>query len=647
MKLATIFCDHAVLQQKKNIPVWGTATPLARIAGRLGNTEAVTVAGDDGRFRLYFPAQTPVGPLILEVQDLTSHEKVTLTDVYIGEVWLAAGQSNMELTLAGTGELGAATIAAADRPLVRFYVVPVTAYPSGRSEAGGTWTVSTPAAAGAFSAVAYHFAEQRQRDTGMAVGIIQAACGGTNIEAWLSRGALLRLNDYEAEVEQYDPAGCAPELFARYPDNRALFDRGQREVDFWKRRFLPLPENVGAERGWQRPDYDDSAWERMELPDSWTMAGYNHAGVFWFRLSIDLPSDWAGKDLELDLGAVDKGDITFFNGEFVGATGDGLEMQCWQEFRHYSVPGKLVKPGRNLLAVRAASAVSICADGGLIGPASKMWLRRRDKQGAAIPLAGVWKLKMEHDLGIDGAEKMRLLGAGECHSLHMMFDNLIAPVIPYAVRGAVWYQGEANAICGAGRYRSLLGGLIRDWRRQWAQREYDFLTVQLPGFQEPRLYSELSTWAQLREAQELATIDCGTPPPITTIDGGDIFDLHPKDKRPVGARLARAAAGQSTGPRAKTAVRHGHSLRVTFVTGGSALQVRGDRLDGFVIAGNDGVYQPAEARIRDSETVELTSASVPAPERVCYAWTNNPSMANLTDADGLPAAPFRLEAARA
>ena len=643
MKLATIFGNHAVLQQGKNLPLWGTATPLARIAAKLGNVSAATVASDDGRFVLYFPPQCPGGPLELQVEDRTTHEILTLTDLHIGEVWLAGGQSNMAFRLGEEGHSGAEAIAAAKLPSVRFYEVPVTTYPSGRSEANGQWTLCSPASAAAFSAVAYYFAAKRSRDTGMAIGIIQAACGGTNIEAWLSRPALAGLPDYAAEQEQYEYNNCNPEIFTRFPDNRELFDREKRDCDCWRRLFPAMPENTGVRRDWHRPELDDASWERLVLPESWTMAGYNHAGVFWFRYTVDLPSEWQGKDLELSLGAVDKADITYFNGQEVGATGDGLEMRFWQELRSYPVPGRLVKAGRNGIAVRAASAVSICADGGLIGPAEKMFLRLKDNPDAVIPLTGEWRMRMECNLGTEGTEKMRVLGAGEPHSLHMMFDNLIAPVVPYAVRGALWYQGEANAICGAGRYRQLLVALIGDWRRWWAQREYDFLIVQLPGFQEPRQYNGLSTWAQLREAQESAARDAGVPPPITTIDCGDTFDLHPRNKRPIGVRLALAAAGKSVGPRFKHALRQGNRIQLYFDTFGSALAQRGDRLDGFVVADSDGVFRAANARITGRNTVDVFSPVIPEPDRVCYAWSNHPTMANLTDSDGLPAAPFRTE----
>lgn len=136
----------------------------------------------------------------------------------------------------------------------------------------------------------------------------------------------------------------------------------------------PLP-NEGVKAGFAEPDYDDADWEVMELPDSWTLAGYRHAGVFWFRRGVELPQECRGRELTLSLGAVDKGDITYFNGVEIGRTGDGIDLAPTFQPRVYRIPGELVRAGRNVIAVRAASQVSIVMDGGLIGPAEQMFLK--------------------------------------------------------------------------------------------------------------------------------------------------------------------------------------------------------------------------------------------------------------------------------
>jgi sialate O-acetylesterase len=639
LKLASVFTNHAVLQQGMTIPIWGMATPLARVECQLGDVHAMTVASEDGRFMLRLPPQKAGGPFILQVKDLSSGQVVKLEDIYIGEVWVASGQSNMELPLDATGDYARK----ADLPMIRFYQVPMTTYSNGRREANGEWQVCSPTNSGKFSAVAFQFAKFRQPEAGCAVGIIQAAVGGTNIEAWMSRSALLALPEYADEVMKYDSNICDPKLYAEYPQNEKMFDRGFRETEFFRKLFPTMPENAGAREGWQKPEYDDSKWESMTLPDSWTLAGYNHAGIFWYRLNIDLPKSWTGNDLELGIGVADKSDITYFNGEQIGATGDnGLDMCYWDKPRRYIVPGKLVQAGRNVIAVRVSSAVSICTDGGLTGPADAMFIALKDQPKSAISLAFDWRLKMEHDFGIDGADKMRLLGPGEAHSLHILFDNMISPLIPYAVRGAIWYQGEANAICTAGRYRELLTTLIRDWQTQWGELDMKFLVVQLPGYSTPRLYSERSTWALLREAQMQATTETDQPPAICTIDCGDPVNLHPINKGLVGKRLAMAVVGKYS-PTFKSMTLEKSSLRLEFNTYDSALKVNVEKLDGFVIAGDDGIFHPAMAKISSANTVIVSCPQVKKPVAVRYAWSDNPSMANLINSEGYPALPFRAK----
>ena len=133
----------------------------------------------------------------------------------------------------------------------------------------------------------------------------------------------------------------------------------------------------------------------MELPTLWQNAGHDFCGAFWFRRSVDIPAAWAGKDLLLGIGAVDKQDVTYFNGEQVGATGKLAEQQYFNVPRFYRVPGRLVKTGRNIVAVRSFSFIH---DGGMTGPAAKMALRLAEQETSAMSLAGPWRYAIEHDL---------------------------------------------------------------------------------------------------------------------------------------------------------------------------------------------------------------------------------------------------------
>ena len=307
----------------------------------------------------------------------------------------------------------------------------------------------------------------------------------------------------------------------------------------------------------------------------------------------------------------------------------------------YRIPGELVRAGRNVIAVRAASQVSIVMDGGLIGPAEQMFLKTPEKQ---IPLTGSWKLRQEHDCGNAGSDFIPQCGPGEPHTMHTLFDNMIHPLIPYALRGVLWYQGECNAISGAEGYQELLENLIDDWRGHWGQRRLDFLIIQLPGYQRRRTVSIHSQWALLREAQYLAGCSRDAEV-IVSYDTGDENDLHPRDKHPVALRAAERAAALISGrevPRSPVfslVTFSGNVLRIRFETWGGRLVFHGEP-SGFAICGADGVFYPAEARIISDNELEVFHPGLPEPTAVYYAWSNFPT-GNLYGDSGLPAVPFR------
>lgn len=164
------------------------------------------------------------------------------------------------------------------------------------------------------------------------------------------------------------------------------------------------PGNSAVGKGWASLSFDDSGWETMSLPGSWTSRGLKFSGVFWFRKVIDIPSAWAGKNLSLHIGAADKTDITYFNGRQIGATGKGIDQTVWKIPRSYIVPGRMVKAGQNVIAIRV---YSFAYDGGLIGPADQMYVSLADdRNGRRVPLVGNWKYAIEHNLGTNDPQRM-------------------------------------------------------------------------------------------------------------------------------------------------------------------------------------------------------------------------------------------------
>jgi sialate O-acetylesterase len=232
-----------------------------------------------------------------------------------------------------------------------------------------------------------------------------------------------------------------------------------------------------------------------------------------------------------------------------------------------------------------------------------------------------------------------------------LYNGMIAPLIPYALRGAIWYQGESNA-GRAKHYQTLLPALIANWRADWNQGDFPFLIVQIAPFSripEPALVmQESASWAEVREAQLLTSLRVPNTALAVTTDVGDEFDKHPKWKEPVGARLAFAARAVAygekivySGPIYKSMKVEGNEAILSFDHVGSGLTARGGALTGFWSAGPDKKFIPAVAEIR-GDTVVVTNNHVTTPVAVRYGWADYP-VVNLWNKDGLPASPFRTD----
>jgi len=640
LRLAHLFTDHAVLQREMPVPVWGWTTPGLRVRVTLGPYTAETRSGDDGRFLTRLPPMPAGGPYVLEVNTPDPDAHVRLTDVMLGEVWICSGQSNMEWPVSKI-DFDAQTLTPTDRD-IRSLRVPQRTLLGRQSDVQAAWQVASPETIADFTAVGFFFGRRLARELGVAVGLINASWGGTRIETWISREELVQHGRTRDEVARYEASVASTGYWGRFdpfePDSQEARDR-QLGLNYPRD-----PGNTGAASGWADAAHDDRAWETMRLPGSWLRAGHETNGVFWFRRDVTIPEAWAGKDLTLGLGAIDKQDITYFNGEPVGATGRNLEDQHWCVPRSYTVPGRLVTAGRAVIAVRVYSFIY---DGGMIGPHQKMTLGPADTSAEPIPLAGLWRMKSEHEFGLVKPQTLPE-GLGNPLSPYMLNDNMIQPLIPYAIRGAAWYQGESNDAISR-EYGWMLRALIRDWRRAWGQGDFTFLTVQLANFRTPLPYQANSTWATVREGQMSSLMEVNTGMAVA-IDIGESNDIHPRNKQDVGSRLAQWALARTygkplmpSGPLFREHVIAGDRIRLRFDHTGGGLVARGGELKTFVIAGADGKFLPAAAEI-EGDTVWVSAPDVPEPVAVRYAWADNPDGCNLYNQEGLPASPFRTDA---
>ena len=638
VKLAAIFGDHMVLQQGQTLPVWGTASPGEKVVVKLLDQTAHATADAGGKWRVDLksvnqPSDRPVA------FSVSGKNTIKLSDVLIGQVWLCSGQSNMGFTLGSAWE-GHKTAVETTSKTLRLFQVDWVASPTLLDDVRGHWVVTNEQDANAFSAVAFFFGKELNDTLQTPVGLIHSSWGGTPAEAWTDPAAM-----------QADPV--LKPMIQRFEDSMKHYPR---ELAAYKKRYAAWADanypkmlpNEGADKGWQKPDFDDASWKTYPVPGAWEQtAGVDVDGFVWARRSIDVPAMWAGKDLALDLGIIDDNDITYFNGQSVGETGPHVPRP-YQQARSYTVPGRLVKAGRNTIAVRV---LDILGPGGLMGPAEQMKIDLSEHaQSNPISLAGDWKLAVERT--IPAADNLppgpdEPMSPDNPNAPSTLWNGMLRPLAPFAIKGAIWYQGESNA-GRAVQYQTLLPAMIKSWRKAFEEPNFPFLIVELANFTTPQTDpGEAKDWPELREAQQRTAKNLPDTYIATAIDVGDANDIHPKDKQTVGHRLALVARknvyGQDViadGP-TLTGMKVNGSTVVLGFAHADGLVAKDNAPTGFAVAGKDKVWHWATAKI-DGTSVAVTSPDVKAPLAVRYGWGMNPPVSLYNNA-GLPALPFRTD----
>ncbi len=640
IQLASLFQNNAVLQRDKILPVWGWVTPGQRVLVKLAGYTAETLANADGYFRVGLPPLPAGGPHSMEVSLPESGEIQLISNLLIGEVWLASGQSNMQWPLSACGPF-AGDLANADLPQVRHFSGNVSMHIGKRVTIGGEWHVTTPDTVGNFSAVAISFARRIYQELQIPVGIIHSSCGGTFLEAWISEQGLSQIPSLHDWLNGYRLGASSTEFWQDY-----------KLLEGLRKPILPAdPGNIGEQQGWHLSEHDFQQWETMPLPTIWQAYKQPDSAIYWFRRRVKIPQHWQGQPLVLSLGAIDKQDITYINGVEVGRTGKNFDIQYWDAPRVYPVPSVLSQSAELDIAVRV---YSFFGNGGITGPRSSLFIRPFGKFGEEISLEGEWHFKQEQKLkeALFPAVSSTFMGHMQHNSPHLLYDNMIAPLIPYAIRGVIWYQGENNATRATQvPYLDLTRSWVEDWRRAWCQPDLPFIITQLTGFTPAQSHQPESSWARLREQQLLSSEQIDGVGLAVTIDLGDAVDIHPKNKVPIGERLAQYALHHQYGnkdvipgsPAPKEFVQQGSSILCHFYNLGKGLRSSdGQPLRHFVVAGEDGLFSTAEAVI-EGDSVRVSSPAVAAPRYVRYAWANNPDGANLFSAEGLPVSPFRSD----
>jgi sialate O-acetylesterase len=575
-------------------------------------------AGTDGRWEVLLVPPATGGPYTLTV---SGPQSVTLSNVLVGDVWLCGGQSNMEFPLSRARN-GDAEVKAANHSNLRLFTVRQQPSYTLASNVQGTWQVCTPQTVsedGGVSAVGYFFARRIQGETNIPIALIKDCWGGTPAESWTSADALRPLGDFDPALDEVARvrAKGGPEYGNYISHWYDEFDAGHKD------------------NAWAAPDLDDHDWITVTIPGGFAELGVPDApAVCYFRKTVVLPEPLPTGDARISLGVVERMDTTFVNGQWVGAS-------AWVENRRsYNIPGTALKPGTNSVTVRVFKTKP---DGGFRSQPDQLKLVLGDK--SEIPLAGNWKGKVSVDARPPQPLPMSFENWPTMPSV--LHNGMIAPLAPLAISGAIWYQGEANA-GRAAQYRTLLPAMIADWRRTFRQGDFPFYIVSLAAFMQHRDTPGEDAWAELREAQALTARSVPNSGLAVAIDVGNANDIHPLDKKEVGERLALCALAQHygreipcSGPTFVRAEEIPGALKLQFTNVAGGLIVKGERLGEFSVAGEDGEWHWADARIA-GDAVIVSGVGVPHPKAARYAWQANP-VATLFNGAGLPAVPFRTD----
>ena len=654
LRMAGIFTDHMVLQRDQPLPVWGWAAPGRAVTVEVGPHSARTRTNRAGRWRLTLPAlASRKGSLTMTVK--AGRETIRIADILVGDVWLCSGQSNMEMSVSLSAD-GKAEIKAANHPNIRLFNVPRPIDPIAidpQNDIVGQWQACSPETIPDFSAVGYYFGREIHQRTNVPIGLINSSYGGTIIETWTRQEEISRLPGMteriaEAQDIHYDPALVPQDMTAEEKraakihqadikaraDYKLAFKASVEPAAKSRQAFKEAEADDELARKMTNPGSDLRSWKTMQIPNKWGEAGLpDFRGMVWFRKTIDVPASWAGKNLVLRLDRVLEGDVTWFNGQRVGATA----IADYYKPRVYSIPASFVKAGANTITVRA---IDTYRSRGLSGKPDAMVLCvAGSEETDRIGLAGPWRYKP----GVQLLAKLPFPHVDINHPT-LLYNTMIHPLVPFAIRGITWYQGEQNNGDGM-LYFDKMQALIQSWRNVFLRPDAPFYFVQIAPY---RYGGGMERALPLLWEAQSAALDIPHTGMAVISDIGHVNWIHPSNKQDVGKRLALWALAKDygqedlvhSGPLYKSMAIEGSKIRLSFNHTGSGLASRDAKpLDWFEIAGKDGKFLKAQATI-DGDTVLVSNDEISKPIAARFAWDQK-AEPNLMNKEGLPTGPFR------
>lgn len=644
--MPAIFSDNMVLQQKTSVPLWGKS----KLDGELKITAswgqiAKTAVLKDKAWSVKLKTPTAGGPYEIKIQ--LGDSVFAYKNVLIGEVWVCSGQSNMEMPLEGwqpkdTIRGSYQVIKNSADPKIRLFSVTRNFADKRQDNCVGTWIECNPENVAKFTATGYFFGKKLSDVLKVPIGLIHTSWGGTAVESWISVDYLKEMSDYKPVIEKLGDSEKDNENLFKWLNTLPVIDVSSK------------PENTkweGLDFGdsaFSKTEYSDSVWSEMKLPTTWERTSLgDFDGVVWFRKTVEIPDSWLNKELVLELGPIDDMDRAFVNGAIVGIN---EKSGLWQIGRVYTVPKELVTGKKLTISVRV---IDTQGGGGIYGQSEKMNIHPKESD-EKINLSGVWKYV---PVSVYKGSKFYLIGATNedflkrpkltidlsAYTPTTLFNAMINPLIPYGIKGAIWYQGEANTDKPQ-IYSDLLKMMITNWRAEWKRGDFPFYLAQIA----PYNYGEFTQSQKLREAQ-MKTMSFKNTGMAVTLDIGNPENIHPDNKTDIGQRLALWALAKDygkkvvfSGPIYKSMKTIGNKIELSFHYADKGLKLKPikEKLN-FTIAGKDKVFKTATVKVSGGKLI-VSSPEVKEPVAVRYAWSNIEE-GNLFNGAGLPASSFRTD----
>lgn len=639
LKLPSIVSDNMVLQQQKQVNLWGWSNPEASVTidASWGATANAT-ASPEGEWLAQIETPTFGGPYTITFK--TGSKEITVTNVLIGEVWLCSGQSNMEMPMKGWPggpiENSEEDIANANYPDIRMFTVKQRISLEPVDDCVGSWEVTTPETVGNFSATGYYYGLKLYKELEIPVGLIHSSWGGTPAESWTNLEFISKVDGFQKYAQELTEGRESYQAFMAFLASLKNIPMEDLPADA---PYVDLDLNNASFIG---DEELKEGWNDLEIPGLWegtVLPGFD--GVVWLAKEFEYNGD--GNSLKLYLGPVDDMDVTYLNGVRIGSH----ELTGFYSVpRTYDIPEGVLKNGVNRILVKV---IDSGGGGGIFGRSAPAVLNNEER---IIELGGNWKFKpaavfQNSNIYVFGDGEKSFTGFSgrpmnfDQNSATVLYNGMISPIDNFTIQGAIWYQGEANV--GRGKqYESLFPTMISCWRASWNQGDFPFYFTQIAPYDYGPNSDESVSEVRFAQLKTLALNNTGM---AVTMDVGNARNIHPAKKREVGERLALWALAKTygmeeivySGPLYESASFNGNKVEVTFNNIGSGLKLT-DNESYFEVAGSDNKFYKATAKV-NNDKITVSSPKVKAIQQVRYAWSDD-CTPNLFNVEGLPASPF-------